>query len=107
MEQKISILGGIKKDIVRRIEEAISKAKESKDFPDYLEPEIRLETPARNELGDFATGVAMSIARDLGTDGKQAAGIIVRHISLDDSWIQRVDIAGPGFINFFLHLGWL
>ena len=49
----------------------------------------------------------MSIAGELGTDGKQAAGLIVRHLSLEDSWIQRVDIAGPGFINFFLHPGWL
>ena len=102
MDAGMSIIGQVKEDLVRRISKAIEKAKEAGDLPEYVESEIKIETPKRPELGDFATGVAMSVARDAQVDGRAAAGAIVRHLSLEGSYIQRVDIAGPGFINFFL-----
>jgi arginyl-tRNA synthetase len=107
MDESASIMSQVKNDIANRISDAIYKAKEKGDLPGYLETEIKIETPARPEQGDFATGVAMSLAREVQSDGRSVAGIIVRYLSLDDSWIQRVDIAGPGFLNFFLGSGWL
>ncbi|HON87220.1 MAG TPA: arginine--tRNA ligase, partial [Bacillota bacterium] len=107
MDAGMSIIGQVKEDLVRRIAKAIEKAKEAGDLPEYVEAEIKIETPKRPELGDFATGVAMSVARDAQVDGRAAAGAIVRHLSLEGSYIQRVDIAGPGFINFFLSTAWL
>jgi arginyl-tRNA synthetase len=107
MDESASIMSQVKSDIANRISDAIYKAKEKGDLPGYVETEIKIETPARPEQGDFATGVAMSLAREVQSDGRSVAGIIVRHLSLDDSWIQRVDIAGPGFLNFFLGSGWL
>ncbi len=97
MDESASIMSQVKNDIANRISDAIYKAKEKGDLPGYLETEIKIETPARPEQGDFATGVAMSLAREVQSDGRSVAGIIVRYLSLDDSWIQRVDIAGPGF----------
>ncbi len=107
MDESASIMSQVKNDIANRISDAIYKAKEKGDLPGDLEAEIKIETPARPEQGDFATGVAMSLAREVQSDGRSVAGIIVRYLSLDDSWIQRVDIAGPGFLNFFLGSGWL
>lgn len=107
MDESASIMSEVKNDIANRISDAIYKAKEKGDLPGYVETEIKIETPARPEQGDFATGVAMSLAREVQSDGRSVAGIIVRYLSLDDSWIQRVDIAGPGFLNFFLGSGWL
>lgn len=107
MDESASIMSQVKNDIANRISDAIYKAKEKGDLPGYLKTEIKIETPARPEQGDFATGVAMSLAREVQSDGRSVAGIIVRYLSLDDSWIQRVDIAGPGFLNFFLGSGWL
>jgi len=107
MNQSSSVLGQVKRDIVNRISNAISRAKEKGDLPGYVNPCIKLEIPSRPELGDFATGVAMALAREIKSEGRSVAGTIVRHLSLDGSWIQRVDIAGPGFVNFFLSTGWL
>ncbi len=107
MDESASIMNQVKNDIANRISDAIYKAKEKGDLPGYLEAEIKIEAPAKPEQGDFATGVAMSLAREVQSDGRSVAGIIVRYLSLDDSWIQRVDIAGPGFLNFFLGSGWL
>jgi len=102
-----SVLGEVKKDIIGRIARAISKAKEKGEFPPELEAQVKLEIPARPELGDFATGVAMQIGRIIGSDGRSAAGTIVRYLDLDNSPIVQVDIAGPGFLNFFLDRSWL
>lgn len=102
-----SVLCEVKRDIIRRVSAAISKAKEKGEFPANLNPEVKLETPARHDQGDFATSVAMAIGRELKIDGRSAAGIIVRYLDLDRSPIVQVDIAGPGFLNFFLDIGWL
>lgn len=102
-----SVLSEVKKDIIRRVGAAISKAREKGEFPANLNPEVNLETPSRHELGDFATSVAMAIGRQVRVDGRSAAGIIVKYLDLENSPIQQVDIAGPGFLNFFLDIGWL
>lgn len=107
MDATYSVLGEVKRDIIGRIARAISKAKEKGEFPPELNPDIKIETPSRPELGDFATGVAMQIGREIRTDGRSVAGVIVRYVDLDNSPIRQVDIAGPGFLNFFLDRSWL
>jgi arginyl-tRNA synthetase len=102
-----SVLSEVKRDIVRRIDAAISKAKNKGEFPSDLDVTVKLETPSRPDQGDFATGVAMAIGRAIKSDGRSAAGAIVKYLELDDSPIRQVDIAGPGFLNFFLDRGWL
>ena len=101
------MLSEVKRDIVRRIDAAISKAKNKGEFPSDLDVTVKLETPSRPDQGDFATGVAMAIGRAIKSDGRSAAGAIVKYLELDDSPIRQVDIAGPGFLNFFLDRGWL
>lgn len=104
---EISVLTEIKNDIVSRIEKAIEIGKAKADLPGYVKPSVRLEIPPRPEQGDFATSVAMSIAREAGIDPRAVASAIVKNLPLEDSRILRVDIAGPGFINFFLDMAWL
>ncbi|MGI6633343.1 MAG: arginine--tRNA ligase [Bacillota bacterium] len=107
MDVSSSVLSEVKRDIVRRIDAAISKAKNKGEFPSDLDVTVKLETPSRPDQGDFATGVAMAIGRAIKSDGRSAAGAIVKYLELDDSPIRQVDIAGPGFLNFFLDRGWL
>lgn len=100
-------MGSLKQDLAGRIGKAIDKAKEKGDLPAYLNPEIRIDIPPKSDQGDFATSVAMAIAREMKTDGRTVAGVIVKHLYIDDSPVKRVDIAGPGFLNFFLDPVWL
>lgn len=102
-----SVLGGVKRGIADRIGKAIAKAKEKGDLPAFLNPEIKLEIPPKADQGDFATSVAMAMARQMKTDGRSVAGMVLTHLDMDDSPIRRVDIAGPGFLNFFLDPAWL
>lgn len=107
MHSAPSVLGEVKKDIENRIVKAIHKAQMKGELPQELSIELKLEIPARPELGDFATGIAMALAREVKSNGRVVAGIIVKHLNIDDSPVVRVDIAGPGFLNFFLDTSWL
>jgi len=64
-------------------------------------PEIIIEVPSHAEHGDFATNVAMLLARDEKKPPRKIAETLVAHLDGEDIF-DRVDIAGPGFINFIL-----
>ncbi|MDH3222647.1 MAG: arginine--tRNA ligase [Gemmatimonadota bacterium] len=63
--------------------------------------EIRLERPKDSDHGDFTTNVAMTLARPLGRSPRDIAQDI--RSALDGvSGLSRVEVAGPGFLNFYL-----
>lgn len=65
-------------------------------------PEITLEKPKDKSHGDFATNIAMQLARIAKKAPRQLAEDIVKELNKQDASIEQVDIAGPGFINFFM-----
>lgn len=67
-----------------------------------LIPEIVLDVPGRPEHGDFATNLAMVLARGEKKAPRQVAEILRDAFGDGDGLCDRVEIAGPGFINFFL-----
>lgn len=60
-----------------------------------------LERPKQEELGDLSSPLAMSLARELKMPPRKVAEILVSHLPQDPFYIDKVEIAGPGFINFF------
>lgn len=66
------------------------------------EREIRLERPADATHGDLATNVALTLASSLGRAPRQIAEEIQGRLQLDESVVSRTEVAGPGFLNFFL-----
>ncbi|MFI3206616.1 MAG: arginine--tRNA ligase [Clostridia bacterium] len=65
-------------------------------------PNFTLEIPADRSHGDWATNVAMVGARTFRNAPNKIAQIIIDNIDLADTYFDRCEIAGPGFINFFL-----
>lgn len=65
-------------------------------------PEIVLETPKEKEHGDFATNAAMQLTRIARQNPRVIAEAIVKHLDTGKAHVSKVDIAGPGFINFFM-----
>jgi arginyl-tRNA synthetase len=63
-------------------------------------PAIVIEKPAHEEHGDFATNVAMLMARNEKKAPRAIAEILVNHLDESGNIFDRIDIAGPGFINF-------
>jgi len=68
--------------------------------------EIKIETPSNPEHGDFACNVAMQLAGELQTDPRRIAQQLIENLPADPV-IERVEVAGPGFINFYLSPDWL
>ncbi len=65
-------------------------------------PEIMLEKPKDKNHGDFATNIAMQLARIAKKAPRQIAEDIVEQIDRTKASIEKIEIAGPGFINFFM-----
>jgi len=73
-------------------------------FPDAGEVEVELDRPKNPAHGDFATNVALQLAKRVGQKPRAAAEAIVAALARNDA-IAKTDIAGPGFINFTLSAG--
>lgn len=68
-------------------------------------PEFSVETPANREHGDFAVNAAMVWARELRMAPRMIAEKLIENCDFSGSYIGKCEIAGPGFINFFLSDG--
>lgn len=90
----------IKDTLIEAIESAVKACMVEGVFPEAPLPNVILEVPPKKELGDFATNFAMQSARSFRMNPRQIAQEVTSRISGD--WLERVEIAGPGFINFFL-----
>lgn len=84
------------------IEQAVEKAVSNGALPDAEMPQFNIEKPANKDNGDYSTNVAMSGARAFKKAPRMIAEAIVSCIDLDGTAFERVEIAGPGFMNFFL-----
>ena len=60
------------------------------------------EKPKQKQFGDLSTNIAMQMAAILKTNPRQIATEIQSFISIDPQYIEKIDIAGPGFLNFFI-----
>ncbi|WP_026841998.1 arginine--tRNA ligase [Citrifermentans bremense] len=65
-------------------------------------PAINVEKPAHAEHGDFATNVAMQMAKQQRKAPRAVAEILVAKLAGASDLIESLEIAGPGFINFFI-----
>ena len=70
-------------------------------------PDILLEVPREKAHGDFATNIAMQLARSARMNPRVLAAAIVEKIDQKKVGIKKIEIAGPGFINFFLDRSFL
>ena len=69
-------------------------------------PEFVIEVPADKGHGDFAANIAMLLARQARMAPRKIAELIVRHLTMAQP-VEKVEVAGAGFINFFLNPSWL
>lgn len=70
-------------------------------------PDIMIEKPKEKSHGDFATNIAMELTRKLKKNPREIAQSILSSVDLSNTFIEKVEVAGPGFINFFFKKDWL
>ncbi len=86
--------------------EALEHAKEKGELELVAVPPITLEVPADKRFGDWSTNLALVLASRLKQPPRRVAQVIVDNLALSSGLIERVEIAGPGFINFYVQPHW-
>ncbi len=89
-------------ELSRVITEAIARAITSGEIEASLPSMIPLERPKNRDHGDYATSVALQLAKAAGKNPRDVALILQKQIGTTPL-ISAVDIAGPGFLNFTLN----
>ena len=85
---------------------AYLRAVEAGKLPAGAEGKATIEIPKDTSHGDYASSYAMAGARALHQAPRAIAQTIVDHLDLEGSYFQKVEIAGPGFLNFTLGPKW-
>ena len=85
---------------------AYLRAVEAGKLPASAEVKATIEIPKDTSHGDYASSYAMAGARALHQAPRAIAQTIVDHLDLEGSYFQKVEIAGPGFLNFTLGPKW-
>ena len=92
----------VKKGVNEIIRRAMARAQERGELAEGVLPPLIVEYPKDERHGDYTTNVAMTMASQTGKPPRAIAETIVRFIEDAEGIIERVEVAGPGFINFFL-----
>lgn len=86
---------------------ALKDARDAGDLPDVDPPQFVVEQPADHKNGDIATNVAMVSAKAFKMPPRKIAEAIAAHAPpMENSLFQKVEVAGPGFINLFFANSW-
>ena len=74
---------------------------QQKSLPEFELPEIQIERTKNKAHGDFACNIALILAKRFKMNPREFATKLIENLPTSD-WVEKVDIAGPGFINFKL-----
>jgi arginyl-tRNA synthetase len=100
----MNIVEQVKERLKVEIKAAVSKAglAEEAQIPDVL-----LEIPKDKEHGDYSTNMAMQLARVAKKAPRMIAEELVANFDKEKGSIEKIEIAGPGFINFYMNNSYL
>ncbi len=91
----------MKQTVTEILLRALARAKEKGELKLETLPSITLDTPRDKSHGDLATTLALTLAKPESKPPRKIAEIIIGNIADPDSVLEKTEIAGPGFINFF------
>ena len=102
-----NLINEINETIKNVIDEAVKKAYEMKELNITIIPDYIIEIPRDKDHGDFATNIAMLLPKQAKMAPQKIAEILKEHMDTTDTYIEEIETAGPGFINFYLDNRWL
>lgn len=93
-------------ELKKILENAVEKIARdlNKEIPDGFI--VRLERPRQTGHGDWATNIAMQLAKPFGLKPRELADKMIEEVPLGET-VEKAEAAGPGFINFTLASNWI
>ena len=96
----------VRKDLGDQVRKAIEAAQEAGDLPAFEIPKVVIERPRESDRGEYACPMAMQLARLARMAPMKIAVAISDHMLRPD-YLDEVEVAPPGFINFRLKISFL
>ncbi|WP_028111406.1 arginine--tRNA ligase [Ferrimonas kyonanensis] len=96
----------MKEHIQQLLEQTVTLLKENGHIPAEAAPRVQVDRTRDKSHGDLATNLAMMLAKPAKKNPRELAQLIIDTLPASEL-VSKVEIAGPGFINFFLDAGWL
>ena len=84
------------------IMDAAGRAVADGEFPAVPLSDFNVEVPANRDFGDYSANAAMAWARDLHCAPRKIAQALIDRMELCDTFFERCEVAGAGFLNFYL-----
>ena len=85
---------------------AYEKAAAAGALPAGADIKAQVDIPKDTKNGDYATSFALAAAKALGKAPRDIAQALMDHMELEGSYFDKVEMAGPGFLNFTLGRKW-
>ncbi|HET6770804.1 MAG TPA: arginine--tRNA ligase [Actinomycetota bacterium] len=95
----------IERELARLVRDALASAAPEMGLSNLPE-DIEIVRPRQKEHGDFTTNVALAVGAATGRDPRSVAYTILEHLR-QTTFVARVEVAGPGFLNFHMAHEWL
>ena len=96
----------LNEDLARRLKAAIEAAQSAGALPAFEVPPVPVDRPKQAAHGDYATPVAMQLARLARQAPLRIAETVVRYLEVPD-YVGKVEVVAPGYINLTLATDWL
>jgi len=93
----------VRREIKNLIEKAIKEFQKASRLPEFEIPAVKVEHPQQNVYGDYSTNIALVIGKRINRNPLEVAENLRSLIlNLKSGLFDKVEIAKPGFVNFFL-----
>jgi len=103
----MSLVENLKENIRKGVINALEANKAEGKLQYGEVPNFVIEVPREKNHGDFAVNIAMLMSKEARVNPRQIAQLIVEAFNKKGTWVEKIEIAGPGFINFHLNSHWL
>lgn len=102
-----NIFDKIREQIISVTKEAFLACEKKGTLPKIELPDMAVEVPRERGFGDFSTNVAMQVSKQAKLPPRKTAEALYPEFNFEGTYIEKIEIAGPGFINFYLKRDWL
>lgn len=96
----------LKKRLSAVLADAVDRASREQGWPPVSMPEIGWEYPPEPTFGDLSTTVSFALAKQVRRSPRDVATAIQRAVNPDPALVEKIEVAGPGYLNIFVANGW-
>jgi len=102
-----NIFDKIREQLFKVVKEAFVVCEKKGSLPDIQIEDILIEVPRERGFGDFSTNIAMQVSKQAKMPPRKIAELLASEFDFSGTYIEKAEVAGPGFMNFYLKRDWL